>query len=478
MWGTKLEDFSKEPDSITKERKLMTYPNILVIYKDQEKGGFTSYNSDPKHGINKRHTNKDGVCNCPGYVAAKTCTHIKALNKTVNAVLSLNMTAPASIGDKVIIEMGKVEVGASVRHELDEGGIVVILKTVEDKDHVICRVTTAILDNCLPTNFMGDKFGIGSSLLITRSPSADRNVAIKHFISNFEAFLNKSTSGETSAPTVDHPWFKIKVPSDFKIDPIKLNVMACRALQGRNLTLVGPKGCGKSEFAGVLAKSIGYKLESFNMGATSEPRSTLIGNTHKNQDGTFFRKSRFISAIQSPKTIILLDEMSRAGPDAYNILLPLLDDQGYMALDESEEAEVVKKHPETCFISTANIGAEYTGTMALDAALLDRSMVIEFDYPSQKDEEDLICERKKISRRIAQALAKVAATQRAKVKENELTIPISTRMLLETADLIKCGFKWEVACTYGILSAFSSNGGTESERASVGTLIQAMGDIK
>ena len=55
-----------------------------------------------------------------------------------------------------------------------------------------------------------------------------------------------------------------------------------------------------------------------------------------------FAESSFIKAIRTPNSIILLDELSRAHPDAWNILMTPLDPlQRYVRLDESEDSEVV-----------------------------------------------------------------------------------------------------------------------------------------
>ena len=70
-----------------------------------------------------------------------------------------------------------------------------------------------------------------------------------------------------------------------------------------------------------------------------------------------------------------LDELSRAGRDAFNILLPLLDGQGYLPLDEAEDAAVVHRAPGVSFLATANLGMEYTGTEPLDLALKDLSLI-------------------------------------------------------------------------------------------------------
>ena len=91
--------------------------------------------------------------------------------------------------------------------------------------------------------------------------------------------------------------------------------------------MTGPAGCGKT----MAAKSVVNALERpdfyFNLGATQDPRATLIGNTHFNkEDGTVFSEALFVKAIQTENAVILLDELSRAHPEAHNILMTVLDE--------------------------------------------------------------------------------------------------------------------------------------------------------
>ena len=127
------------------------------------------------------------------------------------------------------------------------------------------------------------------------------------------------------------------------------------------------------------------------MGATQDPRSTLIGNTHFKEGETIFDKSPFVTAIETENAIILLDELSRAHPEAWNILMTVLDEgQRYLRLDESVNAPIIKVANGVSFIATANIGTEYTSTRVLDRALMDRFEIIEVDILSLEQESILL----------------------------------------------------------------------------------------
>ena len=96
--------------------------------------------------------------------------------------------------------------------------------------------------------------------------------------------------------------------------------------------------------AKALVKALDRPDFYFNLGATQDPRATLIGNTHFDQKkGTYFSESSFVQAIKTPNAVILLDELSRAHPDAWNILMTVLDGgQRYLRLDEADGSPIVK----------------------------------------------------------------------------------------------------------------------------------------
>ncbi len=104
----------------------------------------------------------------------------------------------------------------------------------------------------------------------------------------------------------------------------------------RAVLVMGPAGCGKTELVSLLANAMSLPLYRFSFGAMSDARTSLIGTTqYSPEKGSYFLQSRFAQAIQSNNGIILLDEFNRCGPDASNILLPLLDGQRYLSMDES-----------------------------------------------------------------------------------------------------------------------------------------------
>ena len=185
--------------------------------------------------------------------------------------------------------------------------------------------------------------------------------------------------------------YKLK-PEGLIMKELKWKYLIRSAVRGKNIMMTGQAGCGKTLAAKALVNALDRPEFYFNLGATQDPRSTLIGNVHYNKvNGTYFSESLFVKAIQTENAVILLDELTRAHPDAWNILMPVLDQgQRYLRLDEADGQQTINVANGVTFIATANIGNEYTATRQLDKALMDRFTVIEMDLLNQEEELGLL----------------------------------------------------------------------------------------
>jgi len=249
------------------------------------------------------------------------------------------------------------------------------------------------------------------------------------------------------------------------------------AIRGKNIMMTGAAGSGKTMAAKALANSLDRPEFYFNLGATQDPRSTLVGNTHFAKDkGTFFSESVFVKAIQTPDAIILLDELSRAHPEAWNILMTVLDQgQRYLRLDEATDSPTVKVAKGVTFIATANIGNEYTSTRVMDRALLDRFTIIEMGLLS-KDKELALLTMLYPEAEIAmlENIANIVSATRDEVKTEipRLSTSISTRASIEFASLVYDGFTLEESAEVTVYPLYDDAGGLDSERTFIKQLVQ------
>lgn len=266
-------------------------------------------------------------------------------------------------------------------------------------------------------------------------------------------------------------------PKKLFISDIKWKFLVRSAIRGRNIMMTGDAGSGKTLAAKSLVSALDRPDFYFNLGSTQDPRATLIGNTQFNkQDGTWFAESAFVKAIKTPDAVILLDEITRAHPDAWNILMTVLDQgQRYLRLDEAPGSPIVEVHPTVCFVATANIGTEYTSTRVLDRAILDRFTIIEMDLLDADAELRLLTQFfPKVDSDDLKALAEVAHHTRITKASGDgrLSTAVSTRASVETASLLADGFDLIEAAEISIFPFFSGDGGLDSERTYVKQLIQ------
>ena len=266
-------------------------------------------------------------------------------------------------------------------------------------------------------------------------------------------------------------------PDTLILPDLKWRYLVRSVARGKNILLTGPSGCGKTLCVQTVAEVLPtHKYFYFNLGATQDPRSTLVGNTHFSKDsGTFVANSFFVNSIQVPNAIILLDEISRAHPDAWNILMTVLDvNQKYLRIDEHPDTPTIRVADGVCFMATANIGSEYTSTRVMDRALMDRFVnQVEMEPLSFADELKLLQLTYGDVPGLV-AIASIADFTRCEVRKESARVStiISTRVTKEMAELLVDGFTLEEIADVCIYPFYSDHGGSDSPRTFMKQIVQ------
>ena len=235
-----------------------------------------------------------------------------------------------------------------------------------------------------------------------------------------------------------------------------------------NTLLIGASGTGKTEMVMLACRKLGIRCSVYDMGSMHDPVSGLLG-VHRLQQGgvSVFDYAKFTQDIQQPG-VILLDELSRAPATTNNILFPCLDSRRELPVEIAggKDTRSIKVHPECVFIATANVGAEYTGTMSMDRALVGRFFPMELQYMPAKEEADVLSKRCGIQSTDAANIVAVATTVRSLYEKQELSCSLSTRETLMAARLVSDGWSALEAMETAFLPLFEGSR-TDGERSVV-----------
>ena len=208
---------------------------------------------------------------------------------------------------------------------------------------------------------------------MARVPSRSINKDDKTLLSNIESDLKRLVFGQHE-------------PIETLSSAIKLSRAGLREPDKPvgNYLFTGPTGVGKTEVARQLALALGVKLTRFDMSEYMERHSVsrLIGAppgyVGYDQGGLLTE-----AVDQNPHTVILLDEIEKAHPDLFNILLQVMDhgkltDNNGKTVDFKSCILIMTSNAGATELSKSAIGFAREGREGADTEAVERIFTPEF----------------------------------------------------------------------------------------------------
>lgn len=242
-----------------------------------------------------------------------------------------------------------------------------------------------------------------------------------------------------------------------------VNKMSCSG--NVNIRLVGPTGCGKTSLGVEYGAKNKLPVIVMDCANVREPRDWF--GYRKIDIATkeiVWHESLFVKMVETPYSVIILDELNRVSPLIINTLIPLLDHRRSTYLEEAQR--MINCAEGVTFWASVNEGHQFTGTIPLDEAIADRfGLVVECKFLPPQEEITMLNKKTGLDEHVCAKLVEVANQVRTKAQMeggDSFSKPISTRMLESAAKAYKAyGPK---TMKFTLANHFSSSGGSVSER--------------
>lgn len=256
-----------------------------------------------------------------------------------------------------------------------------------------------------------------------------------------------SAAAPAVAPVVTPVVVEEKVGSGFYYVPENANLIlsgAVRqlakfggALSQVNIMLLGDSGNGKTSLAAHLAKRLGFALTYVNCSLLLESHDIAVRPAIKAGETVAIEKE-FFEKVQAGNCVVVLDEINRAFANVLNGIFALLDGRG----EEEFLGRKLVVGPNTIFVGTANIGAQFTGAFQADAALMNRFQAfLDVVVPPPQEEEKILVSNCGVTKREAGDIVRVLSHIRNVLPESG----VSVRTAKAVANLVAVGLPLRAA---------------------------------
>ena len=228
--------------------------------------------------------------------------------------------------------------------------------------------------------------------------------------------------------------------------------------------LKGPTGCGKTRFVEHMAYQF-YRgaLSNSDRRSVTEPLQTvachedlsatdLVGRFLLKGDETVWQDGPLSRSVKDG-SICYLDEIVEARKDSTVLIHSLTDHRRILPVEK--RALILDAHPNFLLVISYNPG--YQSVLKdLKPSTRQRFIAIDFDYPNEIDEADIIMHESGVSKEQALNLARLGARVR-NLKHHGFDEGVSTRLLIYAAQLMGKGIATHRACEVAICKAVSDD---------------------
>jgi nitric oxide reductase NorQ protein len=226
------------------------------------------------------------------------------------------------------------------------------------------------------------------------------------------------------------------------VDPVLSKKLQALLESGMNILLDGPQGSGKTVLSRNIAKALDLEYVFFNCSSIFEATDFLaslqIRATASGQPETVWIPTDILRALEAAKEnpdkryLIFLDEFNRCREMARNGIMPALDATRKMY--NPLTGSTIDIPDNVLWIAAINNGAQFTGTTSVDPAQLDRFAPLKMNYPPEKEEVRILCERHPDVPR--QQVERVVRTANAIRNDPNLRVDLSVRATEEVCILL------------------------------------------
>ena len=215
--------------------------------------------------------------------------------------------------------------------------------------------------------------------------------------------------------------------------------------------LKGPTGCGKTRFVEYMAWFLKKPLVTVSC-HEDMTAADLVGRYLLNNDGTFWQDGPLTIAARNG-AICYLDEVVEARQDTTVVIHSITDDRRVLPIEK--KGELLKADEDFHLVISYNPGYQSV-VKDLKESTKQRFCALDFEYPANEVETNIVCSEADVELDIASSLVKIANKSR-NLKGAGLNEGVSTRMLIHAAKLSKNGLSLLSACEVALVNAITDD---------------------